>query len=308
MPQRIVQVDAFADRPFVGNPAAVCVLEGPRESAWMQAVAMEMNLSETAFLIAEGDAYRLRWFTPTVEVDLCGHATLASAHVLWEDGHLGPATPARFLTRSGPLSATRSERWITLDFPAAPMERAVDPGPLAEALGVPVVAAWSNRFDLLAEVESASALRELAPDLARIVALPTRGVMATARSDDPEFDFVSRFFAPAVGIAEDPVTGSAHCGLGPYWAGRLGRSELVGFQCSARGGVVRVRVEGDRILIGGRAVTVLRGELVDGALTAKLGEKSPTGRDFRVIMSRYRRRSRPVGDGTGARPREGPVR
>jgi len=264
MPQRIVQVDAFADRPFAGNPAAVCVLREPADPAWMQAVAMEMNLAETAFLVEEGDAYRLRWFTPTVEVDLCGHATLASAHVLWEDGHLAPGATARFQSRGGPLSATKQGDWITLDFPATPMLRAVEPGPLAEALGVPVVSAWASRFDLLAEVESASAIRAIAPDFARLAALSARGLMATARSDDPTFDFVSRFFAPNVGIAEDPVTGSAHCGLGPYWAAKLGRGELVAYQASARGGVVRVRVEGDRVLLGGRAVTVLRGELVDG--------------------------------------------
>ena len=196
-------------------------------------------------------------------MDLCGHATIASAHVLWEDGHLPPGTPARFLSRGGPLSATRDGDWITLDFPATPMERAVDPGPLAEALGVAVVSAWAGRFDLLAEVESDAALRSMRPDIGKIAALPARGLVATARSDDPAFDFVSRFFAPAVGIAEDPVTGSAHCGLGPYWSSRLGRPELVGYQASGRGGVVRVGLDGDRVRLGGQAVTVLRGELVE---------------------------------------------
>jgi PhzF family phenazine biosynthesis protein len=263
MPQRIVQVDAFADRPFSGNPAAVCVLDGPRDEAWMQAVALEMNLSETAFLVAEGEGYRLRWFTPTVEVDLCGHATLASAHVLWEDGHLPPDAPARFLTRSGPLSATRDGGWITLDFPAKLAEREVDPGPVAKALGVPVSAAWANRFDVLAEVESEGVVRSLAPDFGLVSAIPARGLIVTARADSPGFDFVSRFFAPQSGVPEDPVTGSAHCFLGPHWGAKLGRTEMVGYQASRRGGVVRVRLEGDRVLLGGQAVTVLRGELVD---------------------------------------------
>ncbi len=263
MPQRIVQVDAFADRPFVGNPAAVCVLAAGRDPAWMQDVAREMNLSETAFLVPEGDLFHLRWFTPSVEVDLCGHATLASAHVLWEDGHLPVGSTATFRTRSGILSATEADGWITLDFPATPVEREVDPGPIARALGVPVVFAGMGRFDLLAEVETEAKVRALAPDFALLGAIPARGVIVTARSGVPGFDFVSRFFAPRAGIAEDPVTGSAHCCLGPYWAGKLGRTGLVAYQASARGGVVRVRVEGDRARIGGRAVTVLRGELVD---------------------------------------------
>jgi PhzF family phenazine biosynthesis protein len=263
MPQRIVQVDAFADRPFAGNPAAVCVLDGPREPDWMQAVALEMNLSETAFLVPEDGCYRLRWFTPTVEVDLCGHATLASAHVLWEDGHLPPDVPARFLTRSGPLSATKLDGWITLDFPAKLAEREVDPEPVAKALGVPVTAAWANRFDVLAEVESEALVRSLKPDFGLVVAIPVRGLIVTAKADSPGFDFVSRFFAPRVGVPEDPVTGSAHCFLGPHWAKKLGRTEMVGYQASSRGGVVRVRVEGDRVLLGGQAITVLRGELID---------------------------------------------
>lgn len=262
MPQRIVQVDAFTDRPFAGNPAAVCVLSKAADDAWMQAVALEMNLSETAFLVAEGDAYRLRWFTPTVEVDLCGHATLASAHVLWEDGHLSEGAAARFLTRSGSLSATRSDGWITLDFPAKVAESAVDPGPVAKALGVPVASAWRNRFDVLAEVESAAVVRSLVPDFGRVVAIPARGLIVTAPGDEPGVDFVSRFFAPQVGVPEDPVTGSAHCFLGPHWGAKLGKAAMVGHQVSARGGVVRVALQGDRIHLGGQAVTVFRGELI----------------------------------------------
>ena len=265
MPQRIVQVDAFADRPFAGNPAAVCVLESPRPDDWMQAVALEMNLSETAFLVPEGDGYRLRWFTPNVEVDLCGHATLASAHVLWEDGLLPADAQARFLTRSGRLSATMADGWITLDFPATPAERPVDAGPVAEALGVPVSAAWANRFDVLAEVESEAVVRSLSPDFGLVGAIPARGLIVTARADSPGFDFVSRFFGPQSGVPEDPVTGSSHCFLGPHWGSKLGRSEMVGYQASRRGGVVRVRLEGDRVLLGGQAVTVLRGELVEAS-------------------------------------------
>ena len=264
MPRRIVQVDAFTDRPFAGNPAAVCVLPEPADPAWMQDVAAEMNLAETAFLVEEGDAYHLRWFTPTVEVDLCGHATIASAHVLWEDGHLAPGSVARFRTRSGLLTASREGPWITLDFPSTPVERAVDPGPISRALGVPVAFAGSTRFDVLAEVDSEAALRSMAPDMALLGAIPSRGVIVTARAGSEGFDFVSRFFGPRVGIAEDPVTGSAHCALGPYWAGKLGRPEMVAYQASRRGGVVRVRVEGDRVKIGGQAVTVLRGELLGG--------------------------------------------
>ena len=264
MPQRIVQVDAFADRPFVGNPAAVCVLAAARDESWMQAVACEMNLAETAFLVAEGDGgYHLCWFTPTVEVDLCGHATLASAHVLWEDGHLPIDQPARFRTRSGLLTATRHEGWITLDFPATPVEHPLEVGPISKALGVPVTFAGMSRFDVLAEVESEAVVRAITPDFALLADIPSRGVIVTARSSMPGFDFVSRFFAPRTGVPEDPVTGSAHCCLGPYWLEKLGKTSMVAFQASSRGGLVRVEVDGARVRLGGQAVTVLRGDLVD---------------------------------------------
>ena len=263
MPQPIIQVDAFADRAFTGNPAAVCILPAPREEGWMQSVAAEMNLSETAFLHAEEDGWRLRWFTPEVEVALCGHATLATAHVLWEDGHLAEDEVARFHTRSGLLTARRAGEWIELDFPAKPILDAPAPDGLAEALGVEPVYVGRSHFDVLVEVASEAEVRALKPDFGRLAAVEARGVIVTARADGGAgYDFVSRFFAPRVGVAEDPVTGSAHCVLAPYWASKLGRDELVGFQASRRGGTVRVRAAGDRVHLGGRAITILRGELV----------------------------------------------
>jgi len=260
MPQPIVQVDAFADRAFTGNPAAVCILTEAREEGWMRDVASEMNLSETAFLHPEADGWRLRWFTPTVEVDLCGHATLATAHVLWEDGHLPADEVARFHTRSGLLTAKRAAEWIELDFPAKPLLDEPVPQGLAEALGAAPVYAGRSHFDVLVELASEAEVRALKPDLARIAAVDARGVIVTARGENGH-DFVSRFFAPRAGVNEDPVTGSAHCVLAPYWAAKLGRAELTGFQASRRGGIVRVRHDGDRVHLGGRAVTTLRGEL-----------------------------------------------
>jgi len=259
---RITQVDAFADQPFHGNPAAVCVLPAAAEEDWMRKVAREMNLSETAFLHPQADGFRLRWFTPSVEVDLCGHATLAAAHVLWEEGHLQPSQIARFYTNSGPLCAERNGDWIEMDFPALPEESAAAPPGLAEALGTRFSYVGRNRFDFLVEVESEQTLRGLQPDCGALKKLPVRGVIATSRSESPDFDFVSRFFAPGAGIDEDPVTGSAHCCLGPYWSRRLGKAELVAYQASARGGVVRVRLNDGRVILGGKAVTVLHGELI----------------------------------------------
>lgn len=262
MRQPLVQVDAFTTVPFAGNPAAVCLLEAPREAEWMQAVAREMNLSETAFLLPEGDGYRLRWFTPAVEVDLCGHATLASAHVLWQEGHVRPDAPARFHTRSGLLTANREGDWIRLDFPALPPAPADPPAGFDRALGVAPRHVERSRFDYLAEMGSAEAVRALRPDHGLLRAVEARGVIVTAASDRPDFDFVSRFFAPGSGIDEDPVTGSAHCVLAPFWGARLGKQEMVGYQASARGGVVRVTLAGDRVHLAGQAVTVLRGELL----------------------------------------------
>jgi len=259
---RITQVDAFTDTPFAGNPAAVCLLQAPRDEGWMQSVAREMNLSETAFLVRTADGYDLRWFTPSVEVALCGHATLASAHVLWEDGHLPSARQARFHTKSGLLTGDRAGEWIELDFPAKREEPARAPAGLAEALGVTPKYVGKNQFDYLVEVDGEGTVRRLTPNHAMLATLPVRGVIVTSRADSAGYDFVSRFFAPGSGVPEDPVTGSAHCALGPYWQSRLGKSDFVAYQASPRGGGVRVRVAGDRVKLGGRAVTVLRGELL----------------------------------------------
>ncbi len=270
MSQTIVQVDAFTDTPFRGNPAAVCLTGGPVDERWMKDVAREMNLSETAFLHPSEDGFSLRWLTPLVEVDLCGHATLASAHFLWEQGVVRPDRPARFHTRSGLLTASRGDDgWITLDFPAKPPTRAAqrpEYEALEEALGAPIRSAWINAFDMLVEFEAEPDVRGLRPDFARLKRFAVRGVIATSRASGPPYDFVSRFFAPASGIDEDPVTGSAHCFLGPFWADRLDKTDLLAFQASDRGGVVRVSVRGDRVLLGGQAVTVLRAELATAAL------------------------------------------
>jgi PhzF family phenazine biosynthesis protein len=263
---RIVQVDAFTSRPFGGNPAAVCVLPKAPAEQWMRDVAREMNLSETAFLVpksdaAQSDGYHLRWFTPALEVDLCGHATVASAHVLWEDGHLPANAQARFHTRSGLLLADLRGDWIELDFPATPATAAEAPSCLLDALGTKARFVGKTRFDYFIEVESEEVVRSLTPNFPAMRDLGVRGVIVTARSSSAEFDFISRFFAPGAGVDEDPVTGSAHCALGPYWTARSGKQEMIAYQASARGGVVRVRAKGDRVILGGQAVTVLRGEL-----------------------------------------------
>ncbi|HEY8478153.1 MAG TPA: PhzF family phenazine biosynthesis protein [Chloroflexota bacterium] len=258
----IYHVDAFTDRPFAGNPAAVCLLSSPRDDGWMQMIAREMNLSETAFVHPHGRDFRLRWFTPLVEVDLCGHATLAAAHVLWEAGTLASEAPACFHTRSGVLVARRRGTWIEMSFPAEPEEPAPTPPELVAALGVEPRYVGRNRFDYLVEVETESVVRTIEPDLARLRTLPVRGVIVTSRAETDGYDVVSRFFAPRVGIDEDPVTGSAHCCLGPYWSERLGKGEIVAYQASKRGGVVRVRLDGARVCLSGQAVTVLRGTLL----------------------------------------------
>ncbi len=262
---RFQHVDAFTDRPFAGNPAGVCVLAGDVGADWMQHAAAETNLSETAFVRRRADGeFGLRWFTPVVEVELCGHATLATAHTLWELGELAPSETARFRTKSGLLTAARRGDWIELDFPASSVAPTAPPEGLVEALGVPAVFVGKTRFDFLVEMESEAAVRSATPDFGALRSLGVRGVMITARSGTPSVDFVSRFFAPGVGIDEDPVTGSAHCALAPYWQGKLGRGDLVGFQASARGGIVRCRVVGARVRLSGKAITIVRGQWLGG--------------------------------------------
>lgn len=262
MGQRITQVDAFTDQPFRGNPAAVCILPSAADESWMRKVAQEMNLSETAFLYPHQDGFNLRWLTPSVEVALCGHATLASAHVLWEEGHLANRQEARFYTKSGLLTARQQGEWIEMNFPAVLESPSPPPGGLADALGVRLIYVGKNKFDYIVELESAEIVRKLQPNFSALRTLGVRGVTVTSRSDTPEFDFISRFFAPGSGIDEDPVTGSAHACLGPFWSSRLGKKDFTAYQASARGGLVRVRLEDGRVILGGKAVTVLRGELL----------------------------------------------
>jgi PhzF family phenazine biosynthesis protein len=264
---RIHVVDAFTDRPFAGNPAAVCVLAEPADPGWMQRVAMEMNLSETAFArpLGEPDAdFELRWFTPRVEVALCGHATLASAHVLYETGAVPADRPIRFRTRrSGILTVRRDGGRLAMDFPACPPDKTEPPDGLAEALGARP--SWTGRNvqdDVLAVLDDAGTVRSLTPDLAALAAIEARGICVTAAGSAASgHDFVSRFFGPRVGVPEDPVTGSAHCMLAPFWAERLGRTELRAYQASPRGGEVLVSTHGDRVVLTGDAVTVIEGTL-----------------------------------------------
>jgi PhzF family phenazine biosynthesis protein len=260
----IIQVDAFTAEAFRGNPAAVCLLREQATEDWMQAVAAEMNLSETAFVQRLADnEFSIRWFTPTVEMPLCGHATLASAHALWEEKLASHEEPIRFQAQSGPLVAHREADWICLNFPALPVEQCAVPNGLAEVLGCQPVSTSQNQFrTYLVELDSEKTVRELQPDIARLRNEEFSVCIVTARSDSSSYDFVSRFFGPGVGIDEDPVTGAAHCSLGPYWADRLGKTELVGHQVSKRGGVVRVRVRGDRVDLLGQALTVIRGEIL----------------------------------------------
>lgn len=271
---RFQHVDAFTDRPFAGNPAGVCLLTEDASAEWMQRAAAEMNLSETAFVRRRDDGdFDLRWFTPAAEVALCGHGTLATAHTLWELGELAPAETARFHTQSGLLTAVRQGEWIELDFPANPPSETAAPEGLLEAIGLRAVYVGKTRFDYLVEVESEGAVRVATPDFAALRKLGVRGVIITARSTVRGFDFVSRFFAPGVGIDEDPVTGSAHCALAPYWRAKLGKGDLVGYQASARGGIVRCTVASgaardsvasDRVRLSGKAITIVRGEWLGG--------------------------------------------
>jgi PhzF family phenazine biosynthesis protein len=259
----IYQVDAFTDKAFAGNPAAVCILPEPADESWMQSVAAEMNLSETAFLVKQDDGYNLRWFTPAVEVELCGHATLASAHTLYELGLVPGEAEAHFHTQSGLLTAKKNGAWIELNFPLIPQEPANPPSRLAEALGAEPVYTGRSRHDYIVEVDSEDTVRGLNPNIHLLREIDVRGIIVTSAASSPGFDFVSRFFAPGAGIDEDPVTGSAHCCLGPYWQHQLDKNDFIAYQASKRGGTVRVSVDGNRVRLRGQAVTVMRAELVD---------------------------------------------
>jgi len=264
MKATMIQADSFTSEAFRGNPAAVCLIEREMSESWMQSVATEMNLSETAFPVCMGkNEYGLRWFAPATEVPLCGHATLATAHVLWQEGLAAQEEPIDFHSKSGVLVARREGDWICLDFPAYTLKEIPSPAGLAEALGAqPIVVFLSNSGKWLAELDSEAVVRQLTPDFGRLANLDCRGCIVTARGKSQSYDFVSRFFAPQLGINEDPVTGAAHCCLAPYWADRLGKNELIGQQVSKREGTVKVRMLGERVDLLGQAVTVLRGELL----------------------------------------------
>ncbi|MBI5034417.1 MAG: PhzF family phenazine biosynthesis protein [Chloroflexi bacterium] len=262
---KLYHVDAFTDQPFRGNPAAVCILDSKCPDTWMQSLAQEMNLSETAFLLKHEDGFHLRWFTPKKEVSLCGHATLATAHILWQEQYLEPEEQARFHTQSGLLIAKKKADQIEMDFPARFTVSAEEQPILTKALRVKAVSTHkaAARDDVyLIEVESEVVVRNLAPDFAALAASGLRAVIVTSRSDSSDFDFVSRYFAPGAGINEDPVTGSAHCYLAPYWEPKLNKKTLVGFQASARSGIVECEWQGERVLLRGKAVTIFKGEMV----------------------------------------------
>jgi PhzF family phenazine biosynthesis protein len=261
MPAELHLIDAFTRSPFRGNTAAVCIPGVPVTEAWMQQVAAEMKHSETAFLFPAEIGWNLRWFTPLEEVELCGHATLAAAFVLRATGRVPENAPIAFETLSGMLTARQDGEWISMDFPAEPATASGPVPGLGRALGIEPLLIGRNRFDILAELRSADDVCSLEPDMDALAAIPARGIIVTAASDVPQYDFVSRFFAPSVGIPEDPVTGSSHCCLGPWWGEKLQKTELVGFQCSARGGSVRVTLNGNRVVLAGHAVHVFSGTL-----------------------------------------------
>lgn len=265
MGQRITQVDAFTAEAFRGNPAAICVMDREADPAWMQRVALEMNLSETAYVVPRADGFGLRWFTPAIEVELCGHATVAAAHVLWQDGHVPPAQECRFHTRSGLLTARRNAEWIEVSFPLETVTPLPAPADAQAALGVQSVAAAENKrlSYLVLELQNEAAVRACAPDFNALAHAAHKGFVVTSRADSGNtYDVVSRFFAPRMGVNEDPATGSAHCVLGPYWQPKLGMDSFHAHQASARGADIRVRVDSGRIILGGQAVTVMRGELL----------------------------------------------
>ncbi len=269
----LLQIDAFASQAFKGNPAAVCLLESAKPADWMQNVGAEMNLAETAFVVPrpslgnEVGQYDLRWFTPAIEIPLCGHATLASAHALWQTGRLAESQEAHFHTMSGELICRRIGKQIEMDFPALIAEPAKLPDAAVEAMGIkPVNVVCHRRKDgsdgnFLIELDSETAVRNVKPNFYALSKAANAGFIITARGDS-SYDFVSRYFACYAGIDEDPVTGSAHCMLTPYWAKALGKMEMMAYQASARGGEVRVRLAGDRVFLAGEAITVLSGNLL----------------------------------------------
>lgn len=258
----IYTVDAFAEKPFAGNPAAVCILPDVIEESLMQKIAFEMNLAETAFVLKQPDGFSLRWFTPTAEVDLCGHATLASANILWKTGICNEKEMIRFHTKSGVLTTRKENGVIEMDFPAI-SEKEIDyPIELIDSIGgAKPKYVGMTKWNYLIELENEKAVRDVVPDFNAMLNLPGWGTIVTARASMDGYDFVSRFFAPEKGVPEDPVTGSAHCALGPYWQKRLGKNEFKAYQASERGGTVGVRVEGDRVFLSGSAVTVIKGEI-----------------------------------------------
>jgi len=255
-------VDAFTQAPFRGNVAGVCIPDGPADDAWMQQVAAELKHSETAFLFPDGEKWNLRWFTPEKEMELCGHATLAAAFILWETGRVSKEKAIVFNTLSGVLTINQDEEWISMDFPAQPAATSMAIPGLGQALGVEPLYTGRSKYDILVELPLADDVCSLEPDMEALSTIKARGIIVTAASDLPHFDFVSRFFAPSVGVPEDPVTGSAHCCLAPYWGEKLGKAEMVGFQCSPRGGSVRVSLKGDRVILKGHAVHVFSGKLL----------------------------------------------
>lgn len=257
------QVDAFAVKPFKGNPAAVFLLEGAREDSWLQAVAEEINLPETAFLLPKGHDYQLRWFTPTTEVGLCGHATIASAHILYEFGFYDFDETINFHTRSGIITSTFNRGTIELDMPRLNAKPIPIPDGLLDILGTEPLATFvSDANTLIAEMPSADHIRSFLPDFKQIEKLDFEGLAITALSDDPRFDFISRYFSPRDGIPEDPVTGMTHCALAPYWEAKLGKSDFHAYQASSRGGELWLHVTPNRVFVGGKAVTVLAGEML----------------------------------------------
>lgn len=258
---KLFQVDAFTDEPFAGNPAAICILPSPKDASWMQQVAQEMNLSETAFVCKQDDSFSLRWFTPTTEVDLCGHATLACAHILWKTGLLKANEPAQFHTLCGTLMAEQRGGLIELSFPLLSEEPASAPPELITILGVTPKYVGKFGAKYLVEVDTEEAVRKLNPNFHLLRQLSERGVVVTSAASSPKYDFVSRYFAPWIGIDEDSVTGSVHFCLGPFWGKRFGKDRLRAFQASARGGVIHIRLEGGQVYLGGRAITVFEGEL-----------------------------------------------